>query len=153
MSPRRTFGVLIYGCGSSLFFTILGILLISLWSAIYEAILKSNFVLSPGSSAYEIWENPPIPFSLRLFLFNWTNPQDISINGTKPRFQQIGPYTYKETKEKANITWNSNNTITYKHLKRWWFDPEHSNGSLGDSFVSINPVGLVSTDYHFIFAS
>lgn len=147
MKPRRCLGVLIYGYGSSLFFTILGILFISLWSVIYEAIIRNNLVLSPGSTTYEIWEKTPVPVTLKLFLFNWTNPHDIHDNSTKPKFQQIGPYTYRETKEKADVIWNSNNTVTYKHVKRWWFEPAQSNGSLDDAFVSLNPVGLVS---HFI---
>lgn len=144
MTPRRSFGIVIYGCGSSLFFMVLGILFLSLWSVIYEAILKNSLVLLPGSHTYGMWEKTPIPVTLKLFLFNWTNPYEITINNTKPRFQQIGPYTYRETKEKASVIWNSNNTVTYKHLKKWWFDPELSNGTLQDTFVTINPVGIVS---------
>lgn len=144
MKPKPCFGVLLYGYGSSFFFTILGILFLSLWSVIYEAILRNNLVLSPGSTTYGIWEKTPIPVTLKLFLFNWTNSHEINNNNTKPRFQQIGPYTYTETKEKVSVIWNANNTVTYKHLKRWWFDPSQSNGSLSDTFVSINPVGLVS---------
>lgn len=143
MKPRRCLGILIYGYSSSLFFTILGILFISLWSVIYEAIIRNNLVLTPGSTTYEIWEKTPLPVTLKLFLFNWTNSHEI-YNNTKPKFQQIGPYTFRETKQKCNIIWNSNNTVTYKHLKQWWFDSAKSNGSLSDAVVSVNPVGLVS---------
>lgn len=144
MKPRCCFGLIIFGCGSSIFFAVSGILLLTLWSVIYEALLKSNLVLVPGSSTYDLWEKTPMPVTLKLFLFNWTNPQDINDNSTKPRFHQIGPYTYRETKEKVNVTWNGNDTVTYKHLKRWWFAPDLSNGSLSDTFVTINPVGMVS---------
>lgn len=60
--------------------------------------------------------------------------------------QEIGPYFFDETKEKVNITWDSDNgTVTFYHLKKWWFNQEKSNGRLNDNVTSVNPIALVST--------
>ncbi|KAG5899066.1 hypothetical protein JTB14_028237 [Gonioctena quinquepunctata] len=145
MLSRKHLAIFTYFCGTSIFFIIFGVLSICLWSVLYEAILKSQLVLQPGSTAYEVWVKNPVPLSLRLHVFNWTNPEDIYNSSTKPRFQELGPYVYMETKEKINITWNANNeTVTYKNVKTWWFDQEQSNGSVYDPFTTINPIALSS---------
>lgn len=51
---------------------------------------------------------------------------------------------FSETREKVNLTWNENNTITYRQLRTWHFNPEESNGSPDDMITTLNPIGLVS---------
>ncbi|KAJ8971475.1 hypothetical protein NQ314_000683 [Rhamnusium bicolor] len=89
-----------------------------------------------------MWVKNSVPLSLRLYVFNWTNPEDIHNSSVKPNFVELGPYTYIETKEKSNIIWNANNTVTFKHIKKWWFDPNSSNGSLTDPMTTVNPIAL-----------
>nr|CAD7603521.1 unnamed protein product [Timema genevievae] len=50
-----------------------------------------------------------------------------------------------ETHQKVNITWNSNHTVSYRQVKRWFFDKDHSNGSLEDNVTTLNVVAVVST--------
>jgi len=45
--------------------------------------------------------------------------------------------------EKTNVTWNQNNTITFRKLRRWYFDAETSNGSLNDNITTLNPLAVV----------
>ncbi|KAJ9578473.1 hypothetical protein L9F63_005293, partial [Diploptera punctata] len=47
-----------------------------------------------------------------------------------------------EVHEKVNVTWNDNDTITFRQIRRWYFDPDHSNGSLEDNITTLNPVSL-----------
>ncbi|KAJ9578471.1 hypothetical protein L9F63_005291, partial [Diploptera punctata] len=50
-----------------------------------------------------------------------------------------------EVHEKVNITWNDNNTVTYKQVKRWYFDPENSKGSLKDNVTMLNVLPVAAT--------
>ncbi|CAH1156005.1 unnamed protein product [Phaedon cochleariae] len=142
MRPRQPLGLLFYFCGSSVVFMVFGILLLGLWSVLYHAILRSQMVLKPNNKAFDIWVKNPVPLTLKFHIFNWTNPEDIHNATVKPRFVELGPYYYVETKEKTNITWNANDTISFKHLKTWWYDQSRSNGSLSDPFTTINPISL-----------
>ncbi|RWS17666.1 replication factor C subunit 5-like protein, partial [Dinothrombium tinctorium] len=55
------------------------------------------------------------------------------------------PYTFLETREKVNISWNiENGTVSYQQMKRWKFLPSLTNGSLEDIIVHLN-VPLVAT--------
>ncbi|CAH2004270.1 unnamed protein product [Acanthoscelides obtectus] len=154
MHPKKLFTFFVCSCCVSVILIVFGTLLICFTHIIYEAILKGNLVLQPGSSAFQVWVKNPVPLYLKLYLFNWTNPKDINNHTIKPHFQKIGPYTFYETKEKTNITWNNNNTVTYKNMKKWWYVPEKSNGTLADTVISVNPVAFSAAytvrDFHFI---
>jgi len=51
---------------------------------------------------------------------------------------------HREFLEKTNVTWNQNKTITFRKLRRWYFDAESSNGSLSDNITTLNPLAAVS---------
>ncbi|XP_056632465.1 protein peste-like isoform X1 [Diorhabda sublineata] len=142
MQSKKPFATILCVSGSCFTFVIVGILFITLSSYVYEAILNDQLILSPGSNAFNLWIKNPIPLTLTLHLFNWTNPEEIYTKGVKPRFEVLGPYVYDETKEKVDIVWNDNGTVTYKNLKKWWFNQEKSKGSSYDPFTSINPIAL-----------
>ncbi|XP_050293736.1 uncharacterized protein LOC126734243 [Anthonomus grandis grandis] len=142
MYPRKHVRRCALFCGFSALLVVLGIVIICFRTFIYKSILSKIFVLNPGSYIYDVWRKNPIPMSLDLYLFNWTNPEDV-LNGTsKPILQELGPYSFDETKEKVNLTWNSNNTVSFYHLKKWWFNSERSNGTLHDPVTSVNPIAL-----------
>jgi len=54
-------------------------------------------------------------------------------------------YNFRENRTKVNVTFNSNETITYMQLKSWEFDQSLSNGSLSDNVTTINIVVNVSS--------
>jgi hypothetical protein len=56
---------------------------------------------------------------------------------------QTPAFRYRETHEKADVTWNANHTVTYRQRKWWYFDPENSSGSLKDNITTLNVVALV----------
>lgn len=84
-------------------------------------------------------------------MFNWTNPQDLLDTSVKPRFQEIGPYVFNEVKEKVNITWNDNGTVSFLLRRDWHFNEEKSVGSLDDEIVTANPILLVRRSDTMIF--
>ncbi|XP_023016535.2 protein peste isoform X2 [Leptinotarsa decemlineata] len=154
MLSRKHLAMLTFFCGMSIFCIIFGILVIILWWVLHDAILRSQLVLKPGNTAYDVWIKNPVPLTLKFHMFNWTNPEDIYNTSTKLKFQELGPYVYRETKEKVNVTWNANETVTFRTVKTWWFDQESSNGSVHDAFTTINPVALsaafVARNWHYM---
>uniref|UniRef100_A0A6P7FA51 Protein peste-like isoform X1 n=2 Tax=Diabrotica virgifera virgifera TaxID=50390 RepID=A0A6P7FA51_DIAVI len=142
MQPKKPLAIFLCVSGACLFFTLVGILFMTLWATLYEAILKSQLTLTPNSNAFSLWVKNPVPLTLTLYMFNWTNPHDIYNKSIKPRFEQIGPYVYEEEKLKSDIIWNENDTVSYKNLKHWWYVPEKSKGSPYDPFTTINPIAL-----------
>lgn len=130
----------------SILFLLFGLIFLLSHPQLIDHIIKSNLILKPDNNLFQIWHKNPIPLTIDFYFHNWTNPHEIHDNGKKPRFEQVGPYRFGETKEKVNITFNeNNNTVTFRHLKYWYFDAENSNGTLQDVINTINPVLLVST--------
>lgn len=50
--------------------------------------------LKNGSEMYPMWQKLPIPIIFNAYLFNVTNPKEIS-NGEKPILKEVGPFCYK----------------------------------------------------------
>ncbi|KDR24218.1 hypothetical protein L798_07625, partial [Zootermopsis nevadensis] len=99
----------------------------------YEGVSVAFFqglVLSPTSASYALWKDTPVPITLDFYFFNWTNPEELRQENARPNLVEVGPYRFIETHEKVNTTWNQNGTVTYQQIRRWYFDPENSNGTL-----------------------
>ena len=45
---------------------------------------------------------------------------------------------FRETREKINITWHPNGTVSYYQVKRWFYEPELTKGSLDDLITTLN---------------
>lgn len=99
--------------------------------------------LTPESSSYSKWKKPPIPATMDIYFFNWTNAEQFYDTSIKPKFEQIGPYRFREYPEKINITWNPNSTVSYKMMSTFYFDEEGSTGKMDDLITTINVVAVV----------
>jgi len=116
-----------------------GVLLLILNNIIYMSIFKSHLVLTPTSDSYPMWKILPEPMLASMYLFQVLNPDEVT-KGGKPRLEQVGPYVFTEQHEKTNLTWNKNETVTYKQIRTWHFLPHLSNGSLDDEVTILNSV-------------
>lgn len=47
-----------------------------------------------GTETRDLWSEFPFALDFRIFLFNYTNADDI-MQGAKPRVQQVGPFFYE----------------------------------------------------------
>lgn len=142
MHPWKNFKIISYFLLSTLLFLI-GIILIAYSNTFFKVIVKQAFVLKPDSKVFNMWRKNPLPLKMDFYFFNWTNPEDINNSSVKPKFEQVGPYRFIETKEKINITWNKNDSVTFNQLRYWYFD-EKSPRNLTDRVTSLNAVSLVS---------
>lgn len=132
-------------------FLFLGLLLISLgtflllyFETLYDTSVRNALVFNPTSKTYKAWHKSDPPLIMDVYMFNWTNPEDIKKEGVKPHFEEVGPWRFQEVKEKINISLNDNGTVTYR-LMRHYFFCEDSPRKLSEIVTTINAVSLVST--------
>lgn len=91
-----------------------------------------------------MWKKPALPLNFDVYLFNWTNPTNLSKSDfEKPIVEQIGPYRFREIADKTNIRFHPNKTISYKRRSYYYFVEEESVGRLDDKITTLNAVALV----------
>lgn len=100
-------------------------------------------MLSPTSKSYEEWKKPTVPLYLDVYFFNWTNADDFLDETTKPIVREVGPYRFREIRDKKNIIFNDDNsTVSYRTFSTFYFDEDGSNGSLDDVITQLNMVAV-----------
>ncbi|XP_011878460.1 PREDICTED: protein croquemort [Vollenhovia emeryi] len=137
MNKSLSFGVL------GLFLVALGNSLCFLWPTVFHQILQKELALSPTSRSFEVWKDTTHlpPMFLKIYMFNWTNPEEL--NEKKPHFNQLGPYSFREIRQKDNIKFHhENSTVSYTQRRLWYFDASESNGSLSDIITNLDSVAL-----------
>ena len=92
--------------------------------------INEKLVLNPDSTGYAAWaapgRMPSVPIYAQFFVFNVVNFKEVK-QGNKPLLEQKGPYSYREYREKQNITWESKNSTVSYNEKTWFvFDPDTS---------------------------
>lgn len=101
--------------------------------------------LGPNTKSYDIWKSPPIPMSLDIYFYNWTNPTNFTADEfKKPKLQELGPYRFTEITDKSRIKWHpENSTVSFRKKSTFFFDEAGSKGSLDDVIASLNIIALV----------
>ncbi|XP_047122082.1 protein croquemort-like [Schistocerca piceifrons] len=138
----RTKKTLVFGIGGGML--VVGVFLGGFMSMIVDSILKSQLVLSEGSTSYNNWIELPIPMYMEFYIFNVSNAAEYEQDPTiKPNLVEMGPYVYREY-HKRNITaWNENETVTFQNIRTWYFDEKNSVGPEDDLVTTINVVPAV----------
>ncbi|XP_070197448.1 lysosome membrane protein 2-like isoform X3 [Littorina saxatilis] len=78
-------------------------------------------------------------------MFDIVNPEEV-LQGGQPSLVEKGPYTYRATLEKFNITFNTNRTVTYRQRQTFVFDRDRSVGWDNDTFTTVSaPLFTVGT--------
>ncbi|KAM5238991.1 scavenger receptor class B member 1 isoform 6-T6 [Ctenodactylus gundi] len=105
-------------------------------SLIKQQVLK-NVRVDPSSLSFDMWKEIPVPFYMSVYFFEVVNPEEI-LKGGQPRVRERGPYVYREFRHKVNITFNDNDTVSFREHRRYHFQPEKSRGSESDYIVLPN---------------
>nr|XP_023016491.1 protein peste-like isoform X2 [Leptinotarsa decemlineata] len=127
---------------TGIFFIGTGVTIFIFFEALYEFLLKEVLKIAPDSIVFNNWRTNDPPLIMDIYIFNWTNAHQVKNHSVKPEFQEIGPYRFKEVKDKVNITWHNNHTISYMHDHKYFFDAEHSVRNLSDVITTLNAVPL-----------
>lgn len=106
---------------------------------LYLDSILNQMVLREGTEVYEAWRKPPVKPLICIKVFNYTNiPEYAKGIDDKIKLQEVGPYCYRETLEKRNITFNGDGTVTYGDTRTHEFEPQHSNGTKDDILIVPN---------------
>lgn len=116
----------------------LGLMYLFNMARIQRSAMEWFMVLKPNSMMSNLWEYPTLDMRVNIYIFNWTNSEELNNPNVKPRFQQLGPYAFTEKIKKMNVTWNDNSTVSYLRKSRYTFDPSRSKGNLTDLVVQPN---------------
>lgn len=104
---------------------------------------SKHLALSPQSKTFEQWKKPSVPLYLDVYFFNWTNSEDFLDGSTKPIMSELGPYRFREIRDKQNIEFNDDNsTVSYRTKSTFYFDEDGSNGTLDDAITQLNIVAV-----------
>ncbi|CAH8440449.1 unnamed protein product [Dicrocoelium dendriticum] len=136
-----TFISIILGC-----VCIVAIISLCILGPVLHHMIDTQSRLAPGSLTFKQWSEPDASIFLQFYFFNLTNPREFR-NGSKPRVQQWGPYTYRERRFKLNVEIDrSNDTISYKEIKQYFFVRNLSVGPESDLITTVNIVYLTLTN-------
>nr|QAB43878.1 sensory neurone membrane protein SNMP2a [Oedaleus asiaticus] len=134
---------------------VLAAALVLRWAA-FPAILTAKITqavqIQDGSAAMERFVQLPQPLLYKAYLFNVTNPDQVSL-GAKPALQEVGPYVYEEWRRRRDVTRLEDGSLSYRLETTFRFSPERSPGlSEDDEFTYLNVVMMgivvqVAEDY------
>lgn len=97
--------------------------------------IEKNIVLRNGSETFDSWKKPPLPVYSQFYFFNVTNPEEI-LRGEIPRLEEVGPYTYREIRDKAEIQFGDNGTtISAVSNKTYVFVRDQSVGDASTDLI------------------
>uniref|UniRef100_A0A182R1L9 Scavenger receptor class B n=1 Tax=Anopheles funestus TaxID=62324 RepID=A0A182R1L9_ANOFN len=109
--------------------------------AIIDAVALTEFRIKEGARVYDNFFDGEVPIFFDIYLFNWTNPEEIRNPDVRPNFVQMGPYVFSERHERGMVSFNANDTITFNQKRIWHYIPELSNGDyLSDRVTTLNPI-------------
>ncbi|XP_011063959.1 PREDICTED: scavenger receptor class B member 1 isoform X2 [Acromyrmex echinatior] len=105
----------------------------------YELLFRWKIVFNDGGEIFEYWRKPQVDIYVKVYLFNITNHNEyLSGKASKLRFQEIGPYVYKEIFEHTNVVFNDNGTLSTIPIHPLKYIPEMSNGTEEDLVIIPN---------------
>lgn len=118
-------------------FLILGCVLIPVGNDLIAYFVEEDVVIQEGTTAYESWLRPPTPVYMQFWVWDLTNPDEFLAGGV-PHMEEKGPYTYQELRDKDNITWNRNNSVSFIPKTTYVFRRDLSIGPDTDTFRTVN---------------
>ncbi|KAM4635090.1 lysosome membrane protein 2 isoform 2-T3 [Polymixia lowei] len=137
---RRSRAIYGVGVACALLLSVgIGLFIAQVFRNVIHNRLKKEITLTEGSRVFETWKNPPPPVFMQYFFFNVSNVDDF-LNGAKPMVTQVGPYTYREYRPKANVTMVENGTrVSAYNPKTFVFLREKSVGDPAvDAITTVN---------------
>lgn len=84
--------------------------------------IKSNLPILKGTDAYTRYTTPSVPLQVKMYLFNVTNPREVTEGKEKPKLVQVGPISLMERRRKEITGYSADNhTLDYKLYRTYYF--------------------------------
>lgn len=122
----------------------LGAVMIVVVPSLIERQVLKNVRIDPSSLSFNMWKEIPVPFYMSIYFFDVVNPQEI-LDGGVPEVRERGPYVYRQFRHKMNISFNDNDTVSFREHCIFQFQPEKSRGSESDYIVLPNILVLAAS--------
>jgi len=104
-----------------------------------DQVEKNIDLTDTSSEGYKNFITPPVDVLMKITFFEVTNQDEVTQMKEKPKFIEKGPYTYKEVREKRNLTTDTDKGwIQFAQYRKFEFSPENSGEGLSkDDQVTI----------------
>lgn len=80
----------------------------------------SQLKLQNGSRSFNWWLHPPVDVEYKIYIFNYTNVKEFEAGtASKLRVQELGPYIYREMKDRVNVVMHENDTISFQEKRSY----------------------------------
>jgi len=115
---------------------------------VVDSMVRSKLRLDPtNEETWEAWVSPPITPFMKFNFFKVLNPDEVRSGSAKPNVTELGPFSYREVREKQNIV-PVQETISYGSYIAYEFDREASceQCEFNTNVTVINPV-IVMIDW------
>lgn len=107
--------------------------------------VEKNLAMRQGAPVLAKWSKVSVPIYFKIYIFDVLNGADFVSGKAAPILREKGPYTFRETREKVISSFSNDSTIiNYNDIKRFYFEPDLSVGSLDDTVHVINVPVMVS---------
>ncbi|PSN44144.1 hypothetical protein C0J52_15660 [Blattella germanica] len=123
---------------------IIGTGLLIMWDGLIASQVNKQFSITPTSQIFPIWQKSQDPVTVKIYLFNCTNTDELSKPNFKPNLVDVGPFIFKESNEKLDIVWNDNNTVSYNQKRTWHLDEENS-ANMNENITTLNTVPVAAS--------
>ncbi|XP_045538334.1 lysosome membrane protein 2 [Papilio machaon] len=126
-SDKRYYFLLVLLC-ATFALSLIGTIFFCFTNTINDAIL-SNMVIRNNSVAYDMWRRPSVQPLMKVYLFNYTNWEDVKERRAKRlHVEEVGPYVYSQQLERVNIKFDKDK-LSYNERNDFRFLPEESKGA------------------------
>ncbi|KAJ6635490.1 Sensory neuron membrane protein 1 [Pseudolycoriella hygida] len=118
-----------------------------------QIITKYLFVAKPGHYIRKRHETKLL-FKYKIYLWNVTNPSEITAGAEKPKLQEVGPYVFSQLRRKVNVEDNQNeDTVSFNFHNVYTFDPKLTAPLTGNETVTLLNAVIVSSVIKILFES
>ncbi|XP_076070187.1 lysosome membrane protein 2-like [Mytilus galloprovincialis] len=142
LTPTKLVGCFMFG----IVLVLIGGIVDILYHEILPKRIQEEVTLEKGSKIYDDWVENPVTTYFQVWVFDIQNPEEVIERGDKPFLAERGPYTYREYRQKYNITYHANKTVSYRELQYYVFDEETSVGPESDIITSANVLMMTLAD-------
>lgn len=94
--------------------------------------IEQRMQLKIGTKNFDRFTRIPIPLTVKFYLFNISNSEQVLAGLERPQFQEVGPFVYKQWRRRDVVDITDNNRkITYREFKTFYSEwPAHDTSSL-----------------------
>ncbi|XP_059085878.1 scavenger receptor class B member 1-like [Tigriopus californicus] len=127
-----------YSCGLGFLFIIGALISAIFLEEFLERQILDNMPLAEGSRTFQGFQRPPVRPRMYLYMFNLTNHEDFLAGKSKPKMEELGPYTYSQSMIMSDPEFPDPDILRFTVQRNFTFEPNESVG-LDDAETVIVP--------------